>query len=1125
VQYTNVAPDPAATNSLSALQLSSVAGSSTFTMAGGTLSITNTGANAVPIGNANGATATFTMSDGVLNVLRNASNFFQDIFIVGNSPNASPWNANGTFTLNGGQANIFGGIEIGTAGTGTININGGTFVDNGWFGVGRGGNSTNSQAFVNITGGAVFLLRNPSTENGANGIAFNQGSTNAVFTMSGGTVYAYGFRFSQSGSAGRTDHATVNISGGDLYLSGVGVLNQGATGTHINTINLSGGTFHTLNLGPNTTGTPGITLGTNSVATGGTNWAWSAPLTASLNTSPGPGVVTFAPDTGRTITLNNVFNGAGGLTLAGPGTVALNGNNNYTGPTLLTGGTLSGIGVIQGSLTASPNTIIAPGASVTVGTLTLGNNLSLSGNTNIIKLSGDPATIGGTANDLMAVNGDVTLTAPVTIKIVPLAPLSTAQPYTVLSYSGAALTAADGARITVISDSPRYNFTVIDPSTTPGTIQIQIGGNAADLVWKGTISSALWDNATANWLNAGTSASDIFYNGDKVTFDDTSMTNLVNIPAPEQPGLITMANNSTAYTWIGGGPLAGPLDMEGTGSLTLAKSNAPAFTGITNNSGSLIFNMLLPSYAIAAPITDNGNALGALVKADTNTMILQGNNGNYTGVMIITNGVLQYTSANGVGQPQYPLFATNNGTLDVNNVSPGLKNIILSGTGYNGLGAIYNSGGGALQNNSGIKNVTLAGDTSIGSATRFDFSQSMFAGNGYNLTEVGPVGHIFVDIGDTALGNIHLMTGRLGFQGNVTMGDPTKLCVVESNATLTLFATTNSTTADNGESKVVVLNGFAQFDSGGASNNFDGPIFLSKTNLFGTRSKLHISAGISDTNGPGSLLLGTDSVGASAADLYLDGVNTYSGATIITNRTLFLGASSSIGSSTPISIITPGALNVSAVSSFQLNSGQILTGNGTVTGNVTVNNGATVAAGASGSTASLTMSGNLAFQTGSTNIVAVNKTTSIANSKVVGLASVSAGGTLVVNATGNPLAGGDAIQLFSSLGTYGGSFNTIIPSTPGTGLAWDSSTIGTDGTLRVISNGPALNATNIVWTASGHSLTLSWPSDHTGWTLQAQTNSLTGAWFTVPGSSSTNLLIIPIDPANIEVFYRMILNP
>jgi hypothetical protein len=56
-------------------------------------------------------------------------------------------------------------------------------------------------------------------------------------------------------------------------------------------------------------------------------------------------------------------------------------------------------------------------------------------------------------------------------------------------------------------------------------------------------------------------------------------------------------------------------------------------------------------------------------------------------------------------------------------------------------------------------------------------------------------------------------------------------------------------------------------------------------------------------------------------------------------------------------------------------------------------------------------------------------------------------------------------------------------------------------------------------------LTLSWPSSYTGWTLQGQTNApgvgLTTNWQDVPGSASTNVVIIPA--ADGSGFFRMIL--
>jgi len=66
------------------------------------------------------------------------------------------------------------------------------------------------------------------------------------------------------------------------------------------------------------------------------------------------------------------------------------------------------------------------------------------------------------------------------------------------------------------------------------------------------------------------------------------------------------------------------------------------------------------------------------------------------------------------------------------------------------------------------------------------------------------------------------------------------------------------------------------------------------------------------------------------------------------------------------------------------------------------------------------------------------------------------------------------------------------------------------------------NSTNITATVSSNTLTISWPADHIGWTLQAKTNGLnSGQWFDLPGSDVVNAVAIPINPAITSVFYRL----
>ena len=71
--------------------------------------------------------------------------------------------------------------------------------------------------------------------------------------------------------------------------------------------------------------------------------------------------------------------------------------------------------------------------------------------------------------------------------------------------------------------------------------------------------------------------------------------------------------------------------------------------------------------------------------------------------------------------------------------------------------------------------------------------------------------------------------------------------------------------------------------------------------------------------------------------------------------------------------------------------------------------------------------------------------------------------------------------------------------------------------------------TNILTSVSGTNLTLSWPADHTGWRLLAQTNNLANGisanpndWATVANSASTNQITVPMLPANPTEFFRLV---
>ena len=88
--------------------------------------------------------------------------------------------------------------------------------------------------------------------------------------------------------------------------------------------------------------------------------------------------------------------------------------------------------------------------------------------------------------------------------------------------------------------------------------------------------------------------------------------------------------------------------------------------------------------------------------------------------------------------------------------------------------------------------------------------------------------------------------------------------------------------------------------------------------------------------------------------------------------------------------------------------------------------------------------------------------------------------------------------------------------------AFGESTNSAQVSARPTSSAPvAINVTN----ASGQ-LQISWPADHTGWQLQAQTNNLaTGLgtnWVNVSSSAQTNQVTVPLNATNGAVFFRLV---
>lgn len=364
----------------------------------------------------------------------------------------------------------------------------------------------------------------------------------------------------------------------------------------------------------------------------------------------------------------------------------------------------------------------------------------------------------------------------------------------------------------------------------------------------------------------------------------------------------------------------------------------------------------------------------------------------------------------------------------------------------------------------------------------------------YSITKLGP-GLLTLAGLNTSAANLNLNGGLVRFS-TLDPALPGSLGLV---ARLNFdggglqWATGN--TADISASNVITIN------SGGATFDVDA-------------NSVTISNRIGNSGAGGLTKWGT-------GRLTFDATNNYKGDTLIAQGTLALGLNGLLTNSPQIILSNNAVLDVAARSDGELTlvSGRTLRGNGTVHGSVIVASGATISPGFAIGT--LVITNTLTLQSSCTNLMELNATTRT-NDLLAGMVSVSYSGRMIVTNLSGTLAAGDSFKLFDAT-SYSGAFTTVtLP--PLTGNLFWTNRLALDGTIAVLSpvNTTPTNMTAVV---NGNTLQLSWPADHIGWRLEAQTNApavgLGTNWFTVPGSSAINQVQLPIDPANGSVFLRL----
>jgi autotransporter-associated beta strand protein len=389
--------------------------------------------------------------------------------------------------------------------------------------------------------------------------------------------------------------------------------------------------------------------------------------------------------------------------------------------------------------------------------------------------------------------------------------------------------------------------------TGSGTILIGPPQAARNLAWTGASLQPFWMTAGTdeNFIDTADSSPTIFHTGDTVAFNDLTDPALmtVSLSGNVQPG--GMIFNNTA---------GNPYVIDG------------------------FFGSLLGA--------------GGVVKNGAGDVTIGGTSNSYTGTIAVTSGKLIMGSNSAFGNSSGITIAPG-AQVDINGYGPGsLYTYTIAGTGPGNTGLVVNSGG-ARFGDSGIKNLFLTGDASIGSdGSRFDFGQGgTVSGNGHTLTKVGnndmgfrgdasasPIN--IVAAGGTvwaessanayggATGTLTIKSGaRAGTYGTLTIATPV---AIESGGTLHNQGVATGTWTGNFN-----LSGDVAIDSAGS------PIVISG-NVSGTANITKSGASnvtIADPDHIGNTTVTSGPLTVTSATLYDGATITLNGATATLNLT------------------------------------------------------------------------------------------------------------------------------------------------------------------------------------------------------------------------------------------------
>ncbi len=578
-----------------------------------------------------------------------------------------------------------------------------------------------------------------------------------------------------------------------------------------------------------------------------------------------------------------------------------------------------------------------------------------------------------------------------------------------------------------------------------------------------------------------------------------------------------------------------------SGTVTISAGTLQVGTGGASGSvgsGNIVDNGLLDFNTTSTLTNGTITGTGAVIVDGGGTVVLPGNN-NYSGATTINAGTLQIGIGGASGALNNGASVVDNDTLIYNSTSTLTLNPAITGSGN----VIVRKG--ILQ---AIGNNSYTGWTEIDPGATFQacsgpvggLASSVVTNNG-TLLLVRQDNNTFIYNGNIVGSGSVMKACNNGNSGDVTLlGNNTYTGGTYIIGGSIIFGDNGTPGAGSFVGNVFLTNDYAHNQFGGAPNDFvpatlvfnrpddfmfpgnivgegfvtltgSGMVTLTGNNTYtnrGTGDTTTISAGTLQVgNGGTSGSIGTGAVTDNA-------LLVWNRSDAVTFDRIISGAGSFVKTGA-------GVLTLTATNTYNgpttVSNGMLVVTGGAIAGDLNLEGGTFVPASfAIGG--SVNVAGNLNIDSG-TILFPLNKSLSVTNIVAIG-AITRNGGSVVVTNVGPALAVNDKFYLFSAPVT---GFATVT----GAGATWQND-LATDGSITALTVPVTVNTnpTNLIVKVTGSQLVLSWPADHTGWSLQAQTNTLTKGlgtnWVTIPGTAVFNSYTNTIVPVNGSVFYRMI---